>query len=161
MTHQESDGEHTPSRAASSEPTGPIPDAPPADPGASTPTEHHAKTAPRTHPDPVIAGPPPQPARLARLGARWRTSMPLRIATAVVVALLISGIGFAAGTAFGGDDDSPHHPHRVTADHPFWQDHMGWFHRYSDADTDMTPHHRHLTPTALSATPTPSPAPTR
>ncbi|MQY17204.1 hypothetical protein [Nocardia macrotermitis] len=104
MTHEQSDEEHTPPRAASSEPIDPTP---------NTATS-------------------PPPSRLTRLGASWRTSLPLRIATAAVVALLISGVGFAAGTAFG-DDDNPHHtPHHVTADHPFWQNHMGWFHRNSD-----------------------------
>ncbi|WP_067895812.1 hypothetical protein [Nocardia vaccinii] len=158
MTYEQSDGEHTPSRAASSEPTGPTPDDRPAGPSATTPIEHAAPTPPHTHPDPVSAGPPPQPTRLGRFGARWRTSLPLRIATAVVVAALISGVGFAAGAAFGGDDD-PHHPHRVTADHPFWQDHMGWFHRYSDTDT--APHHRHMAPTALSTAPAPGAVHTR
>ncbi len=160
MTHEESNGEHTPARAASSEPSDPMPDAPPADPSATTPIEHTAPTPPPTHPDPVMAGAPPRSNRMARFGARWRTSLPLRIATAVVVALLISGVGFAAGAAFGGDDD-PHHPHRITADHPFWQDRLGWFHRYTDSDTDMAPHHRHLPATVPSTTPTPAAAHTR
>ncbi|WP_157121311.1 hypothetical protein [Nocardia miyunensis] len=170
MTYEESDGEHTPPRAAGSEPTGPTPGTPSAERGITAPAEHASESGsttpppPQTHPDPVIAEPSPQPTRLARFGTRWRTSLALRIAAAVVVALLISGIGFTAGTAFGGDEN-PHHPHGVTADHSFWQDHLHWFHRYTEADThtdaDTTSHHRHMSRTALSETPSPSAAPTR
>lgn len=90
--------------------------------------------------------------RRARLGARWRHSLPLRVATAVVVALLIGGIGFAAGTAFSGGDGPHHARHEISANHPFWQDHEGWIHR-----GEHLRHRLRLAPAAPSANPAPSP----
>lgn len=182
MTHEDS-AEHggpapdIPPSGAPAAPgaTTPIPAAP--HPDAATAQLHEPTESPTppspwpAPPEPVGAAPiPPPPAaanttaessgsargisRRARLGARWRHSLPLRIATAVVVALLIGGIGFAAGTAFSGGDGGHHAHHDVNANHPFWQNHEGWIHR-----GEHLRHRLRLTPAAPSANPAPASVP--
>lgn len=120
-------------------------EAPPSEPAATarshaaTPPPEQAATPPErptagadSAPAPTGPGPsapPSRPSRRARLSARWHRSLPLRIATAAVVAVLIAGIGFGAGAAFSGADGPHRAHHEIGANHPFWENHQGWIHR--------------------------------
>jgi|GEM_PF-6926936 len=170
MTHEDSAGQSGP--APTSPPSGagapgtasPEPDATATIPSASQPDAataplpaSSAQAAPSAEAfaaGPESSTPHATPTRRARLGARWHTSMPLRVVTAVVVALLIGGIGFTAGTAFTGDDGHRRSDHAISATHPFWQDHEGWIHR-----GDHIRHRLRLAPPTPSAAPAPNPAP--
>uniref|UniRef100_UPI001C244772 hypothetical protein n=1 Tax=Nocardia alni TaxID=2815723 RepID=UPI001C244772 len=90
----------------------------------------------------------------ARFGARWRTSLSLRAATAVLVAVLIGGIGFTAGNFLNGDDGHHRGHHEMSANHPFWQDHEGWIHRGEHGGIQRV----HLN-SALGDSPSATPAP--
>lgn len=160
MTNEQSDGEHTPSGTTGE--TAHTPDAQQVGQDVTAPLEHD-RTASHDHagapsgatgpippqPDPALAEPATPPTRLARFGSRWRTSLPMRVATAVIAVLVIGALGFAAGTAVSGDNGHSHARHELTADHPFWQDHTGWIHKH----THPMSQHLHLVPNAPAATP--------
>lgn len=172
MTHEESTGHsgpapevptlgasEQPGAAAQPDTTTPIP-AQPEPPAAQADAE---SAQPGTQPPPPGAGPatpppPARPVRRARLGARWRTSLPLRVTTAVLVAILIGGIGFSAGSLVNGVDGHHRDRHELRANHPFWQDHEGWIHRGAG---ERGMHRFRLPPAAVNppaATPAPAPA---
>ena len=95
---------------------------------AATPPERPT-TGADSAPASTVPGPFAPPSRRARLSARWHRSLPLRIATAAVVAVLIAGIGFGAGAASSGAGGPHRAHHEIGANHPFWEDHQGWIHR--------------------------------
>ncbi len=159
MTQQESTG-----------PDNPAPDAPhtpPLEAGgqeapASTPSTDIESTRPGSHtaglgaPSSLSAAIPTSPGqqtRRARFGARWQTSVPLRAATAVLVAVLIGGVGFTAASVLNGDDGH-HVRHELSANHPFWQDREGWIHRGEHGGIQRV----HLS-SALDGSPSATPAP--
>ncbi|MFD6162176.1 hypothetical protein ACFWF7_09845 [Nocardia sp. NPDC060256] len=111
---------------------------------------------------PTAAAPKPP----SRLATRWRGSRPLRIASAVLVAVVIGGVGFGAGLAVGGGDGHHHGGHQMAAAHRSGHDDGPRMHRSERGDR---PGPRDLpgapggnapgAPAQPSGTPTPAPAP--
>ncbi|MBJ8346855.1 hypothetical protein [Antrihabitans sp. YC2-6] len=54
---------------------------------------------------------PKQPAPVVAQSGRWHASRAVQIVVAVLAAIVIGGVGFAAGLAAGGHDHDRHGPH--------------------------------------------------
>ncbi|WP_433663033.1 hypothetical protein ACQPW1_13390 [Nocardia sp. CA-128927] len=92
--------------------------------------ENTGESAPVQSTNPIAAAPEPP----SRLAARWRGSRPLRIASAVLVAVVIGGVGFGAGLAVGGGDGNHHGGHQMAAAHRFGRDDGPGMHRSERGD---------------------------
>lgn len=85
--------------------------------------EGTGETTPVQNTHPAAAPKPP-----SRLAARWRGSRPLRIASAVLAAVVIGGLGFGVGLAVGGGDGH-HGRNHLVAGHRSWRDEGPRMHR--------------------------------
>jgi hypothetical protein len=120
-------------------------------------------------PEPAVA---PAPSRTDKLSRKWRSSLPLKIATFVVGGLVIFALGFGGGLLAG--DDGHHHHHNGRGEHSMRNDdggrrgnHMGpgaerrgWPRENPNNDNPPSPPSPPASTTTPSAT-TPAPAPTR
>ncbi|WP_405161867.1 hypothetical protein OG203_37000 [Nocardia sp. NBC_01499] len=118
--------------------------------------ENTGESAPEQGTNPTAAAPKPP----SRLASRWRGSRPLRVASAVLAAVLIGGIGFGVGLAAGGAGHDHGGHHMAAAAHRSGREDGSRMHHGDRSGepgrNDSVPG----APTPPSATPTPSPAPT-